>query len=128
MGFIVDPGCRRDFVTRLKSLYDGGAVLVELTTARLGEDARIAVSQHDDRTLDHPFGPRVSLLIKLEAALQCLVDNLLHPGIHRRVNLDTSLKKIFNAEVSAAAFELLKDSCQGPRAPGASCPWRRATT
>ena len=48
MGFIADPGCRRDFVTRLKSLYDAGAALIELTAARLGEDARVAVPQHDD--------------------------------------------------------------------------------
>ena len=53
--------------------------------------------QHDDRALDYPFGARVSLLVKLEAALQRLVGNLLHPDIHRRVNLDTSLQKIFNA-------------------------------
>jgi hypothetical protein len=52
----------------------------------------------------------VSLLVKLEAALKCLVGNLLHPGIHRRVNLDTPAKEIFNSEVRAPAFELLKDS------------------
>ena len=57
------------------------------------------------------LGTRVSLLVKLEAALQCLVDKLLHPEIHRRVNLDTSLQKIVNTEV-AVAFEILKDIFQ----------------
>jgi len=80
-----------------------------LTIERLGEDARIAVPQHDNRALDDPFGARVSLLVKLEASLQRLVGNFLHPKIHRRVNLDTSLQKIVNSEV-ATAFELLKDS------------------
>ena len=109
MGFIADPGCRRDSVTRLKSLYDAERSCVELTAARLGEDPRIAVPQHDDRTLNQSLGTRVPLLIKFEAVLQCLVDNVLHPGVYRRVNLDPSLQKVFNAEVSAEVFELLKN-------------------
>ena len=52
---------------------------------------------------------RVSLLVKLKAVLQRLVHNLLHPGVHRRVNLDASLQEVFKAEAGMAAFEFLKD-------------------
>jgi len=50
--------------------------------------------------------------------LQCLVHNLLHPGVHRRVNLDTSPQEVFDAEVSIEAFELLKDISNDRRSQG----------
>jgi len=88
----------------------GRAACVELTAPRLGKDARIAVSQDDDGALNQPLGPRVSLLIKSEAVFQCLVHNFLHPSIHRRVNPDPSLQKVFHAKVSTADIELFKDA------------------
>ena len=102
-------------MTRLKSLYAAERSLVELTAAGLGEDARIAVPQHDDRTLDESFGTRVPPLVQLETVLQGLVGHLLHPGIDRRVNLDTSLREDFPREVRAEAFEFLKDSSKDRR-------------
>ena len=68
-----------------------------------GQDASIAVLQHDDRALDHPSGARMPLLVPLEAVLQRFVHDVLHAGVRRRVHLDPSLQKIFHAKVGVAA-------------------------
>lgn len=86
-----------------------GAALVGLASACLGKDARIAVAQHDYGSLDEAAGAGMPLLIQQEPVLQCLVRNLLHPGVHRGVNLDMSLQQIFFAKIGAAAFQFVKD-------------------
>ncbi len=86
-----------------------GVVFVRLAAPRLGDDTRIAVSQYHHRTLCPAAGAGVPLLIHDEPVLQCLVRNLLHPGIHRRVNLDTSLEQVLLAEIDILALEFVKD-------------------
>ena len=69
-------------------------VFVELSAARLSEDARITVPQYDHRALDHAAGARAPLLVQREAVLQCLVRNLLDAGVYRRVDLDSPLQQV----------------------------------
>ena len=45
IGFIADPGCRIDRLTRLKSLYDVLRPLIDLAAAGLGQHAPVAVPQ-----------------------------------------------------------------------------------
>src|ERR1035438_7999553 len=62
-----------------------GAVLVEPAAARLGEDARIAIPEYHHRALDQAARSRVPVLVLQKTALQCLVGNFLHPGVHRHI-------------------------------------------
>ena len=121
-GFHGGPGLPQGLRHAVEVAICAGAVFVELAAARLGEDAGIAVSQHDHRALDQAAGAGVPLLIQQEAALQCLVRNLLHPGVHRRVNLDMPLQQVLFAEIGMAAFEFVKDIVNDRGRPRWSCP------
>ena len=85
------------------------ASFVGLAAARLGEDTRIAVSQHHHRALHQASGTRVPVLVQQEPVLQRLVRDFLHPGVHRRVDLDMSLQQFLFVEIRAAAFEFFQN-------------------
>ena len=103
------------------------AAVIDLPAARLGQDAPIAVPQHDDRALDQPAGARVSPLVAFQAMLQRVVRDTLHAGVHRRVHLDASLQEVVEAR-SACTVLSSSRTCSTTADDWNGCDVGRATT
>jgi len=117
MGFMADPGCRRDFVTRFEVAICAGAVFIELAAARLGEDTRIAVSQHDTEPWTSPLALGVPLLIEQEPVLQAWLAICCTWAFTVRVHLDMPLQQVPFGEVGMAAFKFVEERCPRRRTP-----------
>ena len=67
------------------------------------------VLQDDDRALDRTSSAWVSLLVSLQAMLQCVAHDALQTAVNRGVGLDVPLQEILDAQVRIQGCELVKD-------------------